>query len=411
MGLSGDLSNYGDLLDTYNMQTAQAVQAAAQSQPPVVLSHGQLTAALLHLDSMLQASGAAANRDLARQITEMSDSSLQLPLPSRQTTEMSLMSLMPALSQQTTESSLLSMPGRQITEKSLGGGVSRQTTEMSLNPGNSRQTTEGCLSPDGHGHEDLYSSPEKKRGKQATKGDKLATSLAKQNQGKDKQGSQGIGGKEANKKNKFANTRVSSDDFAKFDIDVEKIANGEDQRTTVMVRKLIGPHARDNFLKFLLACNLDKRYTFFYMPCKERRTTPAGFAFVNFMHAIDIFKLHMALHTGLWEDPSTKPSLSYARFQGHAQLEEHFSASAVLHESDEHKRPIFRAPEPMNHGCSGKEMQLRLPDATNMGHFQRLPMKVPQNRSNLLPVSPLEPAFLPLPSEIMAGSTFMGPRI
>jgi len=282
---------------------------------------------------------------------------------------------------------------------------------MSLHPANSRQTTEGCLSPDGHGHEDLYASPEKKRGKQAAKGEKLAASAPKQNQGKDKQASQVINGKEASKKNKFANTRVSSDDFAKFDIDVEKIAHGEDQRTTVMVRKLIGPHARDNFLKFLHACNLDKRFTFFYMPCKERRTTPAGFAFVNFMHSVDIFKLHMGLHSGLWEDASTKPSLSYARFQGHAQLEEHFSASAVLHESDEHKRPIFRAPEPMNHDCSGKEMRLRPPDAADVRPFQKLPMKVPQKRSSWQSVSLLEPVFLPLPSEIMAGSSFVGPRI
>jgi hypothetical protein len=430
MALQGGLPNYGNLLDLYNMQAqTQALLSGMDEalpqpgQPNVPVSHAQLTSALLHLESVLQANGASANwqSGFSRQLTEMTDaSSLLMPPTSRQTTEMSLMSLMPGLSQQTTAESL--MPPRQMTERSLLAAMSRQTTEMSLHPGNSRQTTEGGLSPDAHpGRDDLMSSPMKMNGKHG-KADSgwskqtTPTGASKQNQGKDKQAPQ-QGGGNTKKNPKFANTRVSSDDFAKFDIDVDKIAHGQDQRTTVMVRKLIGPHARDNFLKFLHDCNLDKRYTFFYMPCKERRTTPAGFAFVNFMHSIDVFKLHVALQGGFWQDESTKPSLSYARFQGHAQLEEHFSASAVLHESDEQKRPIFRAPEIIDHGANGPQgnhrqdvqpQTLDIGNACGVGMVKKAPMKVPHNPSNLLPVSPMEPAFLPLPCDIQASSAILG---
>mmetsp|Transcript_29470 Transcript_29470/g.90717 ORF Transcript_29470/g.90717 Transcript_29470/m.90717 type:complete len:188 (-) Transcript_29470:239-802(-) len=52
--------------------------------------------------------------------------------------------------------------------------------------------------------------------------------------------------------------------------------------------------------------------------------------------------------SGFWRefisDPQSKaPAMSYARFQGHEELAKHFNSSAVLHEQDPEKRPIFRA--------------------------------------------------------------------
>jgi hypothetical protein len=147
--------------------------------------------------------------------------------------------------------------------------------------------------------------------------------------------------------NRPVRTKVTTKDFSKYDIDPEKIQVGEDKRTTVMVRNLTGPRARKDFLQFLERCGLAERYTFFYMPCKEHRNVPAGFAFLNLVSASDVHKLFVMVKSGFWReflsDPQSKaPAMSYARFQGHEELSKHFSSSAVLHEQDPEKRPIFR---------------------------------------------------------------------
>jgi hypothetical protein len=147
--------------------------------------------------------------------------------------------------------------------------------------------------------------------------------------------------------NRPVRTKVTTKEFQKYDIDTDRIQSGEDRRTTCMIRNLSGSRARKDFLTFLEKCDLGDRYTFFYMPCKEHRNVPAGFAFVNFVSANDVHKLFVMVKSGFWRefisDPQSKaPALSYARFQGHDELVKHFSSSAVLHEQDAEKRPIFK---------------------------------------------------------------------
>jgi hypothetical protein len=146
---------------------------------------------------------------------------------------------------------------------------------------------------------------------------------------------------------KVVRTKVTNKEFSKYDIDPEKIQNGDDQRTTVMVRNLTGPNARQDFLNFLVICGLSERYTFFYMPYKEHRNVLAGFAFMNFVAPHDVLALCNMLKEDVWRNvyhhSNTKsPVVSFARFQGHEQLVQHFSSSAVLHEQAPEKRPIFR---------------------------------------------------------------------
>jgi len=153
--------------------------------------------------------------------------------------------------------------------------------------------------------------------------------------------------KKTDRANRPLRTKVSTKDFQKFDVDLERIENGEDHRTTVMVRNVAGNNARKEFLNLLEKCGLSDRFTFFYMPCKEHRNVLAGFAFVNFIAPMDVHKLFVMVKNGVWREfmgkSQTKaPGVSYARFQGHEELVEHFSSSAVLHEQDPEKRPIFR---------------------------------------------------------------------
>mmetsp|Transcript_58954 Transcript_58954/g.72086 ORF Transcript_58954/g.72086 Transcript_58954/m.72086 type:complete len:254 (-) Transcript_58954:166-927(-) len=167
-------------------------------------------------------------------------------------------------------------------------------------------------------------------------GQEIAT--AESPQGDDKKGERG---------NRPLRTKVSTKEFSKYDIDPDRIERGEDSRTTVMVRNVAGNSARKEFLNLMDKFGLSDRFTFFYMPCKEHRNVLAGFAFVNFISPLDVHKLFVMVKNGAWREVMSKsqtkaPGVSYARFQGHEELVEHFSSSAVLHEQDPEKRPIFR---------------------------------------------------------------------
>jgi len=142
-------------------------------------------------------------------------------------------------------------------------------------------------------------------------------------------------------------TKVAVRDFAKFDIDLDRIRRGQDPRTTCMVRNLNGLSSRKVFVAFLEFCGLSDRFTFVHMPCKEHRRVLAGFAFINLCAPEDVHKLYTCFQRGGWNeflnDESAKvPSISYARFQGQEELVRLFSTTAVLHEQDPEKRPLFR---------------------------------------------------------------------
>jgi hypothetical protein len=147
--------------------------------------------------------------------------------------------------------------------------------------------------------------------------------------------------------NQKGKTKVAGKDFSQFDILPDMILSGKDSRTTVMVRNLAGPSARKDFLKLLDDIGLSDRYTFFYMPCREHSNELAGFAFLNLIAPHDVNVLHSMATNKVWrkahnDKPAKALAVSYARYQGHEELVQHFRSSAVLYENDPEKRPIFR---------------------------------------------------------------------
>jgi hypothetical protein len=183
-------------------------------------------------------------------------------------------------------------------------------------------------------------------------------------------------------KHRVTRTKIANKDFQKFDISPDAILLGEDKRTTVMVRHLQGLCARKDFLLFLDKCSLGNRYSFFYMPCKEHRNIPAGFAFVNFASPHDVHTLYVAIASGLWREacgssPTKSPAVSYARFQGHENLVQHFSLSVVIQEQDPEKRPIFR-PEVLDQTTSAQDptqirKALRIPGPPGIADDAEIP--------------------------------------
>ena len=138
-------------------------------------------------------------------------------------------------------------------------------------------------------------------------------------------------------------SKVSTNEFLKFDIHPEKIRSGEDLRTTVMIRNIPRAWTHDDFGEFLVKLS-SENYTFLYMPIDKRREVHCGFAFVNFQSAHDVLMLHTNLQVTAvrCSDAGATPlALSYARLQGQEQLLQQFSTSAVMRGSDMRKRPIF----------------------------------------------------------------------
>lgn len=204
--------------------------------------------------------------------------------------------------------------------------------------------------------------------------------------------------------NKPLRTKVSNKEFSKFEIDVDKIQNGKDLRTTVMVRNLSSPNARADFEKVLEACGLDQKYTFFYMPFKEHRNVYAGFAFVNFQSPTDVLALYMALTKNTWkqivgEESNTKvPAMSYARFQGHEELMSHFSSSAVLHDHDPTKRPLFRTASKAANEAQDGTGGTSTPKSNDNPQKAPITFQVNSKTDNIKKV-PQSPAYVPLPTE------------
>jgi hypothetical protein len=137
--------------------------------------------------------------------------------------------------------------------------------------------------------------------------------------------------------------KVAEKDLSRFDILPEEIKQGKDTRSTVMVRNIPKTCGREAFIDFLGSCGLTERYSFFYMPFDKRRNTHCGFAFVNFNSPFDVLTLFESVQMAGSKTHMAALAVNYARLQGQEQLIKHFSLSAVLHENDARKRPVFYA--------------------------------------------------------------------
>jgi RNA recognition motif-containing protein len=171
--------------------------------------------------------------------------------------------------------------------------------------------------------------------------------------------------------------KVSSKDLQQFEIDVSAIENGQDERTTVMLRNMPKACSREDFLKLLGQSGLGDRITFLYMPFDKRRNVHCGFAFVNFSTPEDVLKMVRSIQAGLLKgtvarNMSMPPAISYARLQGHDELVRHFSLSAVMYDDDARKRPLFvpgskGAAKAERNGKNGTKITNRADvDASNM---------------------------------------------
>ncbi|XP_010555583.1 PREDICTED: protein MEI2-like 4 [Tarenaya hassleriana] len=130
-------------------------------------------------------------------------------------------------------------------------------------------------------------------------------------------------------------------DKKQFELDLDRILRGEDNRTTLMIKNIPNKYTS----KMLLAA-IDEHckgtYDFIYLPIDFKNKCNVGYAFINMIDPQKIVPFHKAFDGKKWEKFNSEKvaSLAYARIQGKAALIAHFQNSSLMNE-DKRCRPIL----------------------------------------------------------------------
>ncbi|VFQ60292.1 unnamed protein product [Cuscuta campestris] len=140
-------------------------------------------------------------------------------------------------------------------------------------------------------------------------------------------------------------------DNRKFQLDLDKIRNGDDTRTTLMIKNIPNKYTS----KMLLA-TIDERhrgtYDFLYLPIDFKNKCNVGYAFINMLSPLLIIPFYEAFNGKKWEKFNSEKmaSLAYARIQGKSALVSHFQNSSLMNE-DKRCRPIVFHSESPDSSC------------------------------------------------------------
>ncbi|EPS63954.1 hypothetical protein M569_10829, partial [Genlisea aurea] len=131
------------------------------------------------------------------------------------------------------------------------------------------------------------------------------------------------------------------EDKKRYQLEFEKIVNGEDSRTTLMIKNI-----PNKYTWKMLVTAIDEThkgtYDFLYLPIDFKNKCNVGYAFINMISPSHIVSLYEAFHGKKWEKFNSEKvaSLAYARIQGRAALVSHFQNSSLMN-LDRRCRPVI----------------------------------------------------------------------
>lgn len=134
---------------------------------------------------------------------------------------------------------------------------------------------------------------------------------------------------------------VQPENKRQFELDVDRIANGEDSRTTLMIKNIPNKYN----VKLILSVideNHRGTYDFIYLPIDFKNKCNVGYAFINMTDPQHIIPFYKTFNGKKWEKFNSEKvaSLAYARIQGRSALISHFQNSSLMTE-DKWCRPIL----------------------------------------------------------------------
>jgi RNA recognition motif 2 len=133
-----------------------------------------------------------------------------------------------------------------------------------------------------------------------------------------------------------------------YGLDMQRIAVGEDKRTTLMVKNIPNKYTQKMLLSLMeerFAGVVPFPFDFFYLPIDFKNRCNVGYAFINMTTPHAIPALVEEFHGRRWPKFNSEKvcKISYARIQGKNSLIQHFQNSSLLHE-DKRCRPVLFGP-------------------------------------------------------------------
>ncbi|KAG5521736.1 hypothetical protein RHGRI_034082 [Rhododendron griersonianum] len=126
------------------------------------------------------------------------------------------------------------------------------------------------------------------------------------------------------------------DNKKQFELDVDRIMRGEDNRTTLMIKNIPNKYVVPNYLFILFP----RVFQMFFS--SDENKCNVGYAFINMTDPSMIIPFYQAFNGKKWEKFNSEKvaTLAYARIQGKVALIAHFQNSSLMNE-DKRCRPIL----------------------------------------------------------------------
>ncbi|GAV72091.1 RRM_1 domain-containing protein/RRM_2 domain-containing protein, partial [Cephalotus follicularis] len=134
---------------------------------------------------------------------------------------------------------------------------------------------------------------------------------------------------------------ISLADKKQYELDIDRILRGEDNRTTLMIKNIPNKYTSKMLLAAIDECHRGT-YDFIYLPIDFKNKCNVGYAFINMTEPNLIIPFYQAFNGKKWEKFNSEKvaSLAYGRIQGKAALVAHFQNSSLMNE-DKRCRPIL----------------------------------------------------------------------
>ncbi|KAI1180062.1 RNA recognition motif 2-domain-containing protein [Nemania sp. FL0916] len=151
-------------------------------------------------------------------------------------------------------------------------------------------------------------------------------------------------------------------------VDVDRISQGLDIRTTIMLRN-IPNRLEQSELKKIVDQSSWGKYDFMYLRIDFENSCNVGYAFINFVDVLDIIDFVHARANRLWDCYKSEKiaEVSYATYQGKDCLVSKFRNSAIMTEKPEYRPKLYYTLNGPRPDLAGHEEDFPGPDnATKM---------------------------------------------
>ncbi|CAH0488537.1 unnamed protein product [Peronospora farinosa] len=135
--------------------------------------------------------------------------------------------------------------------------------------------------------------------------------------------------------------------IGEFSLSIDKVASGEDKRTTLMIRNIPNKYTQQMLLTEINR-NHRGNYDFFYLPIDFKNKCNMGYAFINFIEAARIEAFHEEFNGQKWTNFNSEKvcAISYARLQGKQAMVARFQNSSLLEKHESYRPLVFGSSGP-----------------------------------------------------------------